>query len=75
MPKSIGNLSKLQSLYLHNNNFTNLWVDKKPCFLSSPMVMNRKSETFSIHAAPESIGSLSNLKELYLAYNNLTSIL
>ena len=38
------------------------------------MVMNRKSETFSIHAAPESIGSLSNLKELYLRNNNLTSL-
>ena len=72
MPESIGKLSNLQLLFLANNNLTSLWVDKKPCFLSSPMVMNRKSETFSIHAAPESMGSLSNLRELYLNKNNLT---
>ncbi len=74
-PESIQSLYNLQELYLHNNNLTSLWVDKKPCFLSSPMVMNRKSETFSIHAAPESIGILSNLKLLRLSDNKLTRIL
>ena len=75
IPESILILTNLQVLSLTNNNLTSLRVDKKLCFLSSPVVMNRKSETFSIHAAPDSIGSLYNLKTLYLNYNNLTSIL
>jgi Leucine-rich repeat (LRR) protein len=74
VPESIQSLSKLKYLSLTNNKLTSLWVDKKPCFLSSPMVMNRKSETFSIHDAPESIESLSNLEYLYLYNNNLTSL-
>ena len=51
-------------LYLHDKSLTELRVDKKPCFLSTP-----------IHDAPESIGRLSNLKTLYLYRNNLTEFL
>ena len=74
LPELIGMLFNLQILNLYNNKLTRLWVDKKPCFLSSPMVMNRKSETFSIHDTPNSIGSLSNLRELYLYNNKITSL-
>ena len=53
-------------LYLSYKNLTEIRVDKKPCFLSSPMVMNRKSETFSIHAAPESIQTLTKIEDFVL---------
>ena len=61
-------------LDLSYNKLTKIRVDKKQSFLSSPMVMNRKSETFSIHAAPESIIMLTNLEILDLSNNNLTSL-
>ena len=34
--------------------------------LSSPVVINKKSETFSIHDAPESIALLTKIKYIYL---------
>ena len=61
-------------LFLSYKNLTEIRIDKKQSFLSSPVVMNRKSKTFSIHAAPESIGSLYNLQVLYLSNNKLTNV-
>ena len=46
IPESISMLTKLRYLYLYNNNLTHIRVDKKLCFLSFPVVMNRKSKTF-----------------------------
>ena len=70
MPKSIGSLSNLKTLYLDNNNLTSL--PDSIVNLSNLQILFLLNNKLT--SLPESIGMLSNLKELYLENNNLTSL-
>jgi Leucine-rich repeat (LRR) protein len=68
LPKSICELTELQALYLHNNNFTNF--PESICRLDNLNTITMSDN--KLFVLPESIGVLINLNKLILNSNLLT---
>ncbi|XP_022891713.1 receptor-like protein 12 [Olea europaea var. sylvestris] len=72
IPISLGNMSRLTSLYLYGNQFTG----EVPCpALSSSLTDLDLSNNMFNGTIPQCIGSLSKLKSLYLVLNNFEGII
>ena len=70
LPNSLGNLSRLELLYLDSNNITGS-IPESLGNLSGLYELDLSSNNIT-GSIPESLGSLNNLVEILLASNNIT---
>jgi len=73
LPESIGNLSKLKSIYITDSSLESLPESIGNLSNLSSLTINNSDDFYSLEL-PESIGNLSNLRTLNLANNSLETL-